>query len=218
MNDTTPAALLDPEEITKRTRGYIPHWERRGAMYFITFRLADSLPREVRDAYEAEHQTILARIQAKGRHLTPEAQARLETFWRARVQRFLDTGAGACSLRNSAIASQVAGALRYFDGTRYRLQAWCIMPNHVHVLMEPLGDTNLPDILHSWKSYTAHKAQKLLGSKGSFWEREYYDRLIRDERDFWQVVEYIVQNPIKANLEHWPWVEAPVLVFAPDGR
>ncbi|HEY7347586.1 MAG TPA: transposase [Ktedonobacterales bacterium] len=212
MNDTAPADPPDPEAINKRTRGYIPHWEQRGAAYFITFRLADSLPREVREAYEAERQTLLARIQAQGRQVTPGEKQRLEAFCRARIQRFLDTGAGACSLRNAVIAEYVAGALRFFDGTRYRLHAWCIMPNHVHILMEQLGDASLPDILHSWKSYTAHKAQKLLGSKGVFWEREYYDRLIRDERDFWQVVTYIVQNPMKANLEHWPWVEAPVLL------
>jgi putative transposase len=88
----------------------------------------------------------------------------------------------------------------HFDGERYRLMAWCIMPNHVHVLIETVAAFRLDQVLHSWKSYTAQKANEALGRKGPFWAREYYDRYIRDDQHFADAVAYIEQNPVKAGL------------------
>ncbi len=119
----------------------------------------------------------------------------------------LDTERGADFLRQPAIATMVVRALRHFDGTRYHLHAWCVMPNHVHVVFTAQDD--LASILHSWKSYTANRANKLLGRSGEFWQREYYDHLVRDEADFARCVEYTLNNPVKAGLcqtpEEWPW-------------
>ena len=81
------------------------------------------------------------------------------------------------------------------------------MPNHVHVVVQPLGAHQLARIVHSWKSFTAHGANRLFSVQGAFWEREYYDHLIRDERDFRHALEYVAGNPLKANLPDWPWVE-----------
>jgi REP element-mobilizing transposase RayT len=80
------------------------------------------------------------------------------------------------------------------------------MPNHVHVLLRPRESHRLPGILHSWKSFTAKNANALLGWTGHFWQREYYDHLIRDEKEFHTVIRYIVDNPPKAGLTDWPWV------------
>ena len=102
----------------------------------------------------------------------------------------------------------VASALRHFQGMHYHLFAWCVMPNHVHAVLHPLEGYELARILHSWKSFTAHQANRLLGIKGSFWEREYYDHLIRDEGEFRRIIEYVISNPLKAHLMNWPWVEA----------
>ena len=88
----------------------------------------------------------------------------------------------------------------------YDLPAWCVMPNHVHVVVRPREGHRLADILHSWKSFTATRINRLLGRTGRQWQREYYDHLIRDEREFGRIIQYILQNPAKAGLKHWPWV------------
>ncbi len=109
-------------------------------------------------------------------------------------------------MRDDRIAKVVADALRCFDAIRYRLVAWCVMPNHVHVVLERSGGNELPEILHSWKSYTAKQINKILGADGQLWETEYYDHLIRDEKDLQAQIEYIVDNPRRAGLKDWKWV------------
>ena len=131
---------------------------------------------------------------------------------RKRIEKYEDQGHGACYLRDERIARLVQDALLHFDGKRYRLLAWCIMPNHVHVMMQLLPGHQLSDILHSWKSFTAHKANKLLDRSGDFWMPEYFDRFIRDERHLLATFQYIHENPVKAGLvanpEDWPWSSA----------
>jgi REP element-mobilizing transposase RayT len=110
--------------------------------------------------------------------------------------------------RNSGtgLADKVASALCHFDGQRYRLFAWCIMPNHVHVVVRILPNWTPASILHSWKSFTAKRANQVLRSHEAFWQREYYDHLIRDEGEFVRSIRYVAENPAKARLENWPWV------------
>gem|GEM_PF-2377851 len=111
----------------------------------------------------------------------------------------------------------VAQALRYHDGERYTLYAFVVMPNHVHALVKPHEGFTLSQILHTWKSFTAHEAQKIAQAAGlsipkgeAFWQRESYDHLVRDEADFARIFEYILQNPVKAGLcakpEDWPYL------------
>jgi len=104
------------------------------------------------------------------------------------------------------VAEVVAGSLKHFDGERYRLVAWCLMPNHVHAVVQPLAGNELPEILHSWKSFSSKEANRLLGRSGQFWQPEYYDHLIRDEQDFGRQVEYVLTNPQRAGLENWKWM------------
>lgn len=105
-------------------------------------------------------------------------------------------------------------ALLYFDGKRYRLVAWVIMPNHVHVLIETFEGFPLDTILHSWKFFTANEANKILNRKGAFWLREYFDRYIQDDRHFANAVWYIHENPVKAGFvdraEDWLFSSARV--------
>jgi REP element-mobilizing transposase RayT len=194
--------------ITHRSR-FLPHWEREGAIYFVTFRLADSLPRKVLLAFQEEQEILLAKARSSGT-LTPQEQERLDRLLSARIERYLDRGAGACYLAKPEVAALVAQALRHFQGERYRLFAWCIMPNHIHVVLQPLGKHTLSTILHSWKSFTAHQAQQLLGEEGVLWQREYYDHLIRNEEALWNTIAYVEQNPVKAQMENWPWVEVSI--------
>ena len=103
-------------------------------------------------------------------------------------------------------------ALLHFDEARYRLHAWVVMPNHVHVLITPFEGFTLSTILHSWKSYTAKEANRLLHRNGQFWQEEYFDRYIRTEEHYRRAVEYIESNPVMAGLckkkEDWPFGSA----------
>jgi putative DNA methylase len=166
-------------------RGYLPHFDRGEVIQAITYRLADSLPAHV-----------------EGR--TPEQ--------RRRVQALLDAGHGGCRLREARIAEEVVSAWRYFDGPRYTLHAWVVMPNHVHVVATMHEGWPLPKVVHTWKSFTARQINKLTGRSGRVWSPDYYDRLIRDETHFIAAIEYVEDNPVKAGLagapEAWPFSSA----------
>ncbi len=193
-------------EIQVRSRGRLPHWEAERGTYFVTFRLAHSLPAAVLQALEFERRDIVHSARQQGRELTPRELKRLDELFSERIDRYLDSGRGACHLAQPEIAGLVAQALEHFDGQRYRLAAWCIMPNHVHVVFTALAQQSLDTILHSWKSFTAKQATKRLGGGGQFWQREYYDRLVRDGQEFRRFVNYVVENPIRANLKNWRWL------------
>jgi REP element-mobilizing transposase RayT len=185
---------------------FLPHWTKEGATYAVTFRLADALPAKAAERYRFERQEIILRAQHQGRQLTVIENRELARLYSTRIESLLDAGSGSCFLRQSAVAEIVQSALKHFDGERYDMLAWCIMPNHVHAVLRPLGEHKLEDILHSWKSFSAKKANTVLGRQGAFWQEEYYDHLVRDEEDFNHCVNYVLQNPGRANLANWPYV------------
>lgn len=193
MPDSDFKRKLRREEFGWHTRGYIPHFDGGSELpQFITFRLADSMPR-----------TVIERWLKEGLS---------DIEFRKRVEHYLDAGAGACGLRRTDVAEMVKAALLHHDGDKYQLVAWVIMPNHVHLLLIPAAGVHLPDILHSIKSFTAQQANKLLDRSGAFWQRESFDRYIRNERHFRNVIEYIEENPVKAGLcktaGEWPFGSA----------
>lgn len=167
------------------SRGYLPHFDSAETVQFVTFRLADSLPRAVAEVL-ARHSDNLA-----------------ETDHR------LDDGLGFCWLRQPAVAQAVEDAILYFDGQRYRLLAWCIMQNHVHIVVEPANGNALGGIVHSWKSFSAKQANRILGRSGAFWHKDYFDRFIRDEGHLVRTIAYVENNPVKAGLvslsSTWRW-------------
>ena len=177
-----------------------------GAIYGVTFRLGDSLPRKVLEAWLFEREDIIKTAKQMGRPLSEDEEKRLRHLHSEKVEQYLDAGHGACWMKQDRIAGIVAGALGYFDGERYDLLAWCVMPNHVHVVVKPRPGHELPDILHSWKSFTAKEANKILKRTGEFWQGESYDHLIRDEADFGHCIEYVLGNPENAGLKGWKWV------------
>lgn len=183
----------------------LPHWTRPTCSYAVTFRLADALPRHVLDSWIRERNDIITTAEHLGRELSDYEKRRLHELHSERVETFLDAGHGACVLREHAVAKIVADALHHFDGKRYDLHAWCIMPNHVHVVLATHKEHPLSGILHSWKSYTALIANRHLGRSGEFWQVEYYDHLIRDAEDFSHSIAYVLNNPSKAGLKNWPW-------------
>ena len=115
-------------------------------------------------------------------------------------------GTGPAAWLDPRVAEMVSNALQHFEGERYTLVAACVMPNHVHAVFAPLHGHGLADILHSWKSFTSKEANKLLGTTGQFWEREYFDRLIRNADELERTVRYVAENPTKAGLKDWKWV------------
>lgn len=150
----------------RRQGAYLPHWTREGATYFVTFRLADSRPAAVLNRWAREREEIVQRAAAMGRELSVQERARLDGLHSERVERYLDAGHGACHLADPRVAELVRGALLHFDRVRYELAAWCVMPNHVHVVVRPLEGFELPRIVHSWKSFTSNRANEILGRKG----------------------------------------------------
>ncbi|HEX4796143.1 MAG TPA: helicase C-terminal domain-containing protein [Humisphaera sp.] len=191
--------------INIREGAYLPHWTRNGSIYSITFRLVDSLPAHVLEEWKAERQRIHDLAKQQSRPLTGEETRHLEKLYSTKVERFLDAGHGSCWLRNEAIAKLVAQSLAHFDKQRYQLLAWCIMPNHVHVVVQPCEGVHLSGILHSWKRHSAREANLLLHRTGDFWQAESYDHLIRDRDEFFHAVDYLWKNPESAGLVNWKW-------------
>ncbi|MFZ0918340.1 MAG: transposase [Candidatus Udaeobacter sp.] len=116
------------------------------------------------------------------------------------IERWLDAGHGSCFLRRHDCAEIVAETLCYFDGKRLALISSLVMPNHVHVLFVQNVEWPLEKLLRSWKSFTSRKINSLLSRDGSLWQRDYFDRLVRDEKHFASCVRYIRRNPIKGRL------------------
>lgn len=190
-----------------RSRGYLPHLEAQEAIYFVTIRLADSLPKEVVLQLRKERDTIEKASLAETTRPGDLSRLRELRALMKKAERYLDRGIGRCHLRDSRVARIVAEALHHFHGQRYRLLAWCVMPNHVHALFSPLQRHGLDGILHSWKSYSAHRANALFARTGPFWQREYFDHLVRDQPSLRKITQYIRDNPKRAGLLNWPWVE-----------
>ena len=217
------------------SRGYLPHFDHPGLVQSISFRLADSLPEEKLAQWREElgmlnrapGGTGVSNEDAGGTPALPKdagkmpavpkeagatAALRQRIEYSRRIEEWLDRGHGACQLKDRRIAKLVEDALLHFDGDRYQLLAWVIMPNHVHVVFEPMAGHRLEDIVHSWKSFTAKEANTILGREGQFWQEEYFDRFIRDSKHLRDVIEYIEQNPVEAHLvkhaEDWAFGSA----------
>jgi putative DNA methylase len=161
-----------------RSRGYLPHLDVPELIQHVVFRMADSLPAHLKDKIaEAPRDERVRRVDA-----------------------VLDQGHGRSDLAIPRIAELIESALLRFDGERYSLLAWCVMPNHVHVLIETRRGYGLDRLIHSWKSFTAHAANKLLARTDPFWAPEYFDRYMRDDTHLAATLAYIESNPVNAGL------------------
>lgn len=191
---------------TIRSRGYLPHWEALGATYSVTFRLWDALPQSILEGYIREREDILETAEYMGRALTAIEHARLAELHSEKIEAYLDQGIGECYLRRPEVGRIVFNALKHFHAVRYDVHSWCVMPNHVHVMFTPIAPYTLAQIAKSWKSFTAHAANEVLGRSGAFWMPEYFDHMVRDRADFEHHYRYIQDNPRKAGLKDWAWV------------
>ena len=188
-----------------RYGAYLPHLTREDGIYFVTFRLADSLPKGIVEEWRRERDVLGQRAASLGLPLTDADQHYFATLFTEKMEKFLDAGQGACWMNDPRIATLVQEAFQHFEGQRYSLVAWCVMPNHVHVVLHPFAGYTLSTITHSWKSFTAKEANKLLGRSGEFWQMESYDHLICDAADLERCVSYTYENPVSAGLKGWSW-------------
>ena len=203
---------LAPELIYRRN---LPHIQPPGGTFFVTFRLAGSIPADVLAMLHAEAERNLAELEQLP--ASPERAERLyleERRFFGKWDALLDLGKGPDWLRNPEIAKLVTDAMHFFDGKRYDLLVYCSMSNHVHVVFTPLLKTadahySLAQIMHTLKGYTAGRANRLLGRSGAFWLHESYDHCVRSAAELQRIVAYVVNNPVKAGLvsdwHAWPW-------------
>ena len=185
-----------------------PHWSQPGAVVFITFRTHDSIPREVVERWEREKQEWLRQRGRTGAHWsvivpTLSEQERIEffkTFNRCREE-FLDTCHGRCLLKRPDLAQIIADSLLHFDGERYRMGDFVVMPNHVHLLAVFPTAEAMKAQCDSWLHYTAVRINQVIGEKGKFWQQEPFDHLVRSPEQYDYLRQYIADNPLKAGLK-----------------
>jgi putative transposase len=195
------------------SRGYLPHFDSPEVVQHVTFHLADSLPKDA-----------VLRIKEEAQMEPGTNQSATE---RRKMHEWIDAGHGSCLLKDPVIARQVENTLLFFDGTRYRIFAWVVMPNHVHVLIQTLRPWNLFKVVASWKKYTArficqHRGETAPTQSKTIWHREYWDRYIRNENHFYTAIAYVHNNPVQAGFvaeeKDWKWSSARYLESALSGE
>lgn len=210
---------LDPNAPITMYRRHLPHWRQDGATYFVTFRLADSLPqvklRELEALKKAWGERSRTDCQSVPRasETGMDCQSVLqdeEEFARKvmrQVEEWLDQGIGECWLKRPDVRLLVVDALHHFDNDRYELGCYVIMSNHVHLVIRPLNPREHPleKILQGRKMHTSRNINLMLGQGGTLWQEESFDRIIRDEEHLWRCIQYIGRNPKQANLSATQW-------------
>jgi putative transposase len=189
--------FFNPYAEVRHTENLLPHWQQEGAVCFVTFRLADSIPAHLLEEWGSERAAWL--------QFHPEPwNAKIEREYHNRfsgaIEHWLDAGYGSCVLWQIKCAKIVAGALRQFDAARFALISSVVNPNHVHALFMQKPEHPLEDLIRSWEDFHCRSINQLLGRRGSLWQRSYFDRLVRDEQHFANCVRYIRRNPEKARL------------------
>ncbi len=192
-----PSPFLNRQADARKYSGWLPHWRQSEKMFYVTFRLHDSLAQDQLRAWGAEKEIW------ESHHPKPWDEKTWEEYherFTGLMEKWLDLGYGACALRKPEVGKVVESALRHFDGDRYQLGDFVIMPNHVHVLVRPTEGYELEKILHSWKSFTAKQANALINGSGDFWRSEYFDHVVRSAAQYEKFCAYIRENPVKAKL------------------
>ena len=197
-------------------RRHLPHTQPPGATFFITFRLANSLPPEVLEKLQEDRAAIEVAISKITDSDEKRQRQEIERKkWFTKWDDALDqVQTGDFYLREPKVAATVANSIRFHDGKWFDVIAYCLMPNHVHLVITPFEKTadqeySLSEILHNIKRNSAKQSNKILGRTGDFWQHESYDHFIRDDAELERVVKYVLHNPVKAGLcsewTDWQW-------------
>lgn len=182
----------------------LPHWRQWGTTYFITSRLADSLPADVlvvwrnrRDAWLGEHGITSSQLD----QLTEDQRHAYHSEFTGRFHEMLDAGHGNCVLADPNHAAMLVSQLLAGHGTSYQLDTWVIMPNHFHALVEPMDGVTLGDILQRWKGGSAREINRARNTSGKLWQHEAFDHIVRSEAQLNHFRRYIALNPEKSGLK-----------------
>ena len=204
---------LDYREYYRRN---LPHFQPRGATFLVNFRLAGSLPTEVIERLKAEADEIEQRLlniadPDERFKIRDNEQRKLFGKWDDALH---STSHGSFYLQEDRVAEIVANSIRYHDGEWFDVIAFCIMPNHVHLVIVPYEkseetDYSLSKIMHNIKRNSAKQANQILGRTGIFWQHESYDHVVRDSVELERIIKYVLNNPVKAGLvddwTQWKW-------------
>ena len=172
----------------------LPHWELKQSVYHVCFRLHDSVPRHVLQKWEEEKQELEKKLSTNAGIMTDDEISALKHLGSERIEKYLDAGCGTCVLRDKRIADVVTSTLKHSDGCQYRLLAYGLMPNHVHVMMQLGGSVELTTVVQAWKSVSSHRINGLLRRTGTLWQPDYYNRIIRSEEEFRNQLNYVYEN------------------------
>jgi putative transposase len=205
-----PLRVFDPGEDIAIVERKLPHWSQAGTLCFITWRTDDSMPAPVMRRWQRERREILQNFgidsyapnwRLELSRLAADRRQQVHRQLASRFDHHLDCGHGPCVLKREEFASIVADSLHHFDGQRYELTDFTIMPNHVHLLAAFVDEESMLAQCESWKHYTAVQINRILGRKGRFWQQDGFDHLARSVDQFEALREYIAGNPMKARLQ-----------------
>jgi REP element-mobilizing transposase RayT len=183
--------FFNPEADYQIYRRNLPHWRQDGVTYFVTFRLADSLPTKKLAALKEEKERWLALYPSPH---TPNQIKEFHSRFSEQTHKWLDAGYGSCVLAQPKICQLMQDVLSFFNGRRYLLGKYIVMPNHIHVLVKPLPNFELDRILHSWKSFSANQINKMSGSRGRVWHPESFDHIVRSAAHLEHIERYMGDN------------------------
>jgi REP element-mobilizing transposase RayT len=184
-------AFFNPGAPLEIHRGKLPHWRQESVIYFVTFRLGDSLPQSKLEWLRREKELwIRPNPEPHNCHQQDEFHQRFTE----KIDRWLDAGYGSCILARPDCKAIMESSLRHFDGHRYELGEFIVMPNHVHAIVATIGEHQLTSILHSWKSFSAHEFNRILNSSGRIWLSESFDHIIRSAEYLKKFEAYIRNN------------------------
>ncbi|MCH8475717.1 MAG: transposase [Opitutales bacterium] len=179
------------------TQNHLPHLQQEGATYFVTWRLKDSIPHTLMEAWRRDREEWM-RLHTEP--WTEEQTMEYHSLFSTRMDAMMDEGYGECVLRREACRETLAASLRMFDGERFLMHSWVAMPNHVHALFSMAKGSKLEKVVGGWKGYSAKDINVLLERKGALWQKDYFDRMVRDWDHLLRVARYIRRNPVKAKL------------------
>jgi type I restriction enzyme R subunit len=210
MTSLWPLQVFDPKQEFFIVERKLPHWSQAGTVCFITWRTADSIPQSVLNRWHGDRESWLRKNgiepgnsdwKSRLRELSPELRSEFVRTFSRRWHRYLDSGMGDCVLRQSELSLIVADALKKFDGDRYELTDFVVMPNHVHLIAAFRDEAGMLSQCEAWKHYTARTINRELGKSGTFWQQDGFDHLIRSDDYFQAFRRYIAENGTKAGLQ-----------------
>ena len=193
---------FNPNAKLRITRQNLPHWRQDGTTYFVTSRLADSLPKHIADDWRGKRDEWLAQHGATCvDDLADELRLDYQRLFTDKFHDLIDAGHGECFLARRECADVLISKMIEGHATCFQLGAWCVMPNHFHAVVEPAKGSVLGEIVQHWKGGSSFAINRLLGRSGSLWVKEPFDHIIRSESQWRRLSAYVADNPTKAHLK-----------------